>query len=248
MCHVVMIVEASWLMPRNLVDEDMPELVRRFFQGRQLDGLGEIVRRHYSRLRDMARRRLEREKIAEAVYEPDEALNSTLDKMIRLVLSGRVESIEGVDGFWRLYRRILAWKIMSASDRHDALKRGGPGIRKVARNGEPLEDLVETAAPRSAVVPDDLDLFKSNLFPAEVLAISNEVTERLIDLLQPDLKTIVRWRLDGRTIPFMAAALGVSPRSVDRMLEMIRRIWASSGLLDGIEPSEGIRYRKACKS
>jgi hypothetical protein len=42
----------------------------------------------------------------------------------------------------------------------------------------------------------------------------------------------------------MAAALGVSPRSVDRMLEMIRRIWASSGLLDGIEPWEGIRDRK----
>jgi hypothetical protein len=59
------------------------------------------------------------------------------------------------------------------------------------------------------------------------------------------LKTIVRWRLDGRTIPYMAAALGVSPRSVDRMLEMIRRIWASSGLLDGIEPWEGMRDRKA---
>jgi flagellar biosynthesis/type III secretory pathway chaperone len=232
-------------MAQDLVDEDMPELVRRFFQGRQLDGLGEIVRRHYSRLRDLARRRLEREQIAEAVYEPDEALNSTLDKMIRLVLSGRVESIEGVDGFWRLYRRILAWKIMTASDRHDALKRGGPGIRKVTRNGEHIEDLDEAPATLSALVPDDLDLFKSNLFPAEVLAISKEVTDRLLELLQPDLKTIVRWRLDGRTIPYMAAALGVSPRSVDRMLEMIRRIWASSGLLDGIEPWEGIRDRKA---
>jgi ECF sigma factor len=232
-------------MVPNLVDADMPELVRRFFQGRQLDGLGEIVRRHYARLRDLARRRLEREQIAEAVYEPDEALNSTLDRMIRLVLSGRVESIEGVDGFWRLYRRILAWKIMTASDRHDALKRGGRGIRKIARNEEHVDDPDEEPAPLSAVVPDDLDLFKSNLLPAEVLAISDEVTERLIELLQPDLKTIVRWRLDGRTIPSMAGALGVSPRSVDRMLEMIRRIWASSGLLDGIEPLARIREPRA---
>ncbi len=44
-------------------------------------------------------------------------------------------------------------------------------------------------------------------------------------------------RLDGRTIPQMAAAFGVSPRSVDRMLEMIRRIWASSGLIDEIDRS-----------
>ena len=61
--------------------------------------------------------------------------------MIFLVLSGRVESIEGVDGFWRFYRRILAWKIMTASDRVAALKRGGPGIRKKTRNEAPGEDL-----------------------------------------------------------------------------------------------------------
>ncbi len=60
--------------------------------------------------------------------------------MIFLVLSGRVESIDGVDGFWRLYRRILAWKIMTASDRLDALKRGGPGIRKSSRNGVVVGD------------------------------------------------------------------------------------------------------------
>src|SRR5271165_820458 len=119
-------------MSPEQANDDMPGLVRRFFRDRQLDGLGEIVRRCYPRLLGLAKRRLARERIAEAVYEPDEALNSALSKMIFLVLSGRVESIDGVDGFWRLYRRILAWKIMTASDRLDALKRGGPGIRKTA--------------------------------------------------------------------------------------------------------------------
>jgi hypothetical protein len=220
-------------------NEDMPGLVRRFFRDRQLDGLGEIVRRFYPRLRALAKRRLERERIAESLYEPDEALNSALSKMILLVLSGRVESIDGVDGFWRLYRKILAWKIMTASDRLDALKRGGPGIRKTSRSVVAAEGSDEATGPAADAVPDDLDLFKSNLLPADVMAISSEVTERLIDLLQPDLQSVVRMRLDGRTIPQMAAVFGVSPRSVDRMLEMIRRIWASSGLLDGIEAKEG---------
>jgi ECF sigma factor len=134
---------------------------------------------------------------------------------------------------------------MAASDRHSALKRGGPGIRKVTRNGAQVDDPDEAPLPLSGPVPDDLDLFKSSLLPAEVLAISREVTERLIDLLQPDLQTLVRMRLDGRTIAHMAAVFGASPRSVDRMLEMIRKIWASSGLLDGIEAQEGIRDRKA---
>jgi ECF sigma factor len=225
-------------------DDEMPGLVRRFFRDRQLDGLNEIVRRCYPRLRDLARRRLEREHIAESEYEPDEALNSTLGKMIFLVLSGRVESIEGADGFWRLYRRILAWKIMTASDRLDALKRGGPGIRKSSRNGAVIDDPQGAPPSPTGVVPDDLDLFKSNLLPADVLTISEEVTERLIDLLQPDLQAIVRMRLDGRTIPQMAAAFGVSPRSIDRMLEMIRRSWASSGLIDGIGPEDRARDRK----
>ena len=220
-------------------NEDLPGLVRRFFRDRQLDGLGEIVRRFYPRLRALAKRRLERERIAESVYEPDEALNSALSKMIFLVLSGRVESIDGVDGFWRLYRKILAWKIMTASDRLDALKRGGPGIRKTSRSSVATERSDEALGPVADAVPDDLDLFKSNLLPADVMAISSEVTERLIDLLQPDLQSVVRMRLEGRTIPQMAAVFGVSPRSVDRMLEMIRRIWASSGLLDGIEAKEG---------
>ena len=230
-------------------NDDMPGLVRRFFRERQLDGLGEIVRRCYPRLRDLARRRLKRQQIAEFEYEPDEALNSDLGKMIFLVLSGRVESIEDVDGFWRLYRRILAWKIMTASDRIDALKRGGPGIRKNSRNELVTDnDLGASRPPTPGVVPDDLDLFKSNLVPADVLTISGEVTERLIALLQPDLQSIVRMRLDGRTIPQMAAAFGVSPRSVDRMLEMIRGTWASSGLIDRIGPRESSRTPRGLDS
>lgn len=233
------------MSPEN-ANDDTARLVRRFFRERQLDGLGEIVRRFYPRLRDLARRRLKREQIAEFEYEPDEALNSALSKMIFLVLSGRVESIDDVDGFWRLYRRILAWKIMTASDRLDALKRGGPGIRKNSRSGLATDDALEAPPPpKAGVVPDDLDLFKSNLVPADVLAISGEMTERLIALLQPDLQSIVRMRLDGRTIPQMAAALGVSPRSVDRMLEMIRRTWASSGLIDEIATREASRAPRA---
>jgi hypothetical protein len=235
-------------MSSDRVDDDMAELVRRLCQGHKTEALGEIFDRYYPRLLALATRRLERKQVPESVYEPDDALGSSLDTILRLVMTGRVESIQGVDGFWRLYRKILARKVSAASDRHTSLKRGGPGIRRGMRNGAPTNDPNDatTSLPAMAVPADDLDLFKSNLPSAEVTAICNETTEQLINLLQPDLQSVVRMRLEMRTIAEMAAHLGVSPRSVDRKVEMIREIWASSGLADGIKPRKDIRDRKCC--
>ena len=92
-------------------------------------------------------------------------------------------------------------------------------MRKVTRNGEDIEDPDAAPASPPALVPDDLDLFRSNLLPAEVLAIEQKmVTDRLLDLFATRLENhrplAARWTHN----PYMAAALGVSPRSVDRML------------------------------
>ena len=87
------------------LNEDMPNLIRRLFQGRQLDALGEIVRRYRPRLRTLAKHRLARDQIPEAFYDPDDLLSSSLGIMTRLVLEGRLGSIDDVDGFWRLYQR-----------------------------------------------------------------------------------------------------------------------------------------------
>ena len=234
-------------MSIHLQNEDMPNLVRRLFQGRQLDALGEIVRRYYPRLRSLAQLRLERAQIPQAFYEPDDLLNSGLGVLIRLALSGRVEAIDDVDGFWRLYRKALAWKITARSDEIASRKRGGSGIRKrhrrQRRSGADRD--APALASATAIPPDDFNLFKSKVPPAEVVAISREVTARLIELLPEDHKTVVYMRLDGRTIAFMAATLGVSASSVDRMLESIRRTWSLSGLLDGIEPRNGTLGRNA---
>jgi hypothetical protein len=230
-------------MPADRGDDDMPGLVHQFLRARATNALGQIVTRYYRRMRALASRYLERDDLPEAFYEPDEALNSTVDRMIRLVLSGRVESIEGVDGFWRLYRKILARKVSAACDRYDAQKRGGPGARKRSRHGPFARNSSGEMAriPATGIPPDDFDLFQSNLPPADVQAISNETSEQLIDLLEQEHKVVVRMRLDGYTIPQMAAALAVSPRTINRMLETIRGIWASSDLLDGFSPEKGFR-------
>ena len=134
------------------------------------------------------------------------------------------------DDFWRLYRRILARKVSDAVDRQKAIKRGGGGTTRHTEK----PDIAGTRAPGTAVaVPtDDLDLLQSGLPSPEVEAIAKETTASLIGLLRPDLQKVARMRIDGRTIPDIAAELGVSARSVDRMLETIRSTWVSSGLVE----------------
>jgi ECF sigma factor len=234
-------------MSSNHADSDMTELVRQLLRDHETEALGEIFDRYYPRMLALAARRLERMQVPESVYEPDDALGSSLDTILRLVMTGRVESIQGVDGFWRLFRKVLARKVSAASDRHMSLKRGGPGIRRGKRDGAPVNDSNDatTSHPAVAVPADDFDLFKSNLPRAEVTAICNDVTEQLIGLLQPDLQSVVRMRLEKRTIAYIAANLGVSPRSVDRMVETIRRIWEASGLVEGIEPRKDPPDRKS---
>jgi DNA-directed RNA polymerase specialized sigma24 family protein len=227
-------------MPLDHEDQDMPELVRQLFGERRLNALGEIFARHYPRLRSLACSRLKQKKVPAAVYDADDALGSSLENMMRLVLTGRVESIKDFDGFWRLFRQILAWKISAASNRQSALKRGGTSRRKRKPDGALREDPGDAAAPIPAAVipPDDFDLFKSNLPAAEVEAISKETTDRLIGLLDTDQQSIVRMRIDGHGIADIAATFRVSPRTINRVLERIRRIWESSGLVDGMKPKE----------
>jgi len=144
---------------------------------------------------------------------------------------------EGVDGFWRLFRRILARKVFTARDREAAIKRGGPGIPGHGRNDQ------QTRAPRNGAptvkahthIADDFDLFESGLPSAEVLAVGDELTGRLVAMLAPELEIVFRMRFEGRSIPYIAAKLEISTRTVDRRLEQIRAIWGTSGLLEGLE-------------
>ena len=48
---------------------------------------------------------------------------------------------------------------------------------------------------------------------------------RLLDRLEPELRQIAQLRLDGYTNAEIAAQLGCALRTVERRLELIRRIW-----------------------
>ena len=225
---------------------EMPDLVRQFMARSESGGAGRIFERHHLRLRRLATKSLRSKRIPEQEYDADDLLDHALDILLRLVLQGCVESIRGVDGFWRLYRRILAHKVSAACDRRSALKRGGPGVRKKTRDASSRGQTSFPAEPVRVISlpPDDFDLFESTFPAAELLAMSKEVTLGLLRLLDPEHQKIARMRLDGYTIAWMAEELAVSPCTVHRRLETIRNTWASSGLIDPPVLSEDFRDRK----
>jgi DNA-directed RNA polymerase specialized sigma24 family protein len=224
-------------MNADLSGEDMHSLVRRLFVGREIDALGEIANRYYPKFRALARRLLRREPMVQQVYDADEAVDSGLGAIVYLVVRGKVGRIEGVDGFWRLFRRILARKILAVRDREAALKRDGKGIPGHGPDENQARGPLDGArtAKSHAHVPDDFNLFESGLPSAEVVVAADEMTGRLLAMLSEDLEIVVRMRFERRTIRYIAEKLGISTRTVDRRLEQIRAIWIISGLLEGAE-------------
>ena len=83
-----------------------------------------------------------------------------------------------------------------------------------------------------AVIADSLDLKFCGLAPAEVDVMATETVEKLLSLLEPTLRAVVRMRLDTATIAEIAVKLDVSDRTIYRWLDRIREIWNKSGLLD----------------
>ena len=61
--------------------------------------------------------------------------------------------------------------------------------------------------------------------PPEFSAMVAENCARLLDRLDPELQQLAQLRLDGYTNAEIAARLGCALRTIERRLELIRRIW-----------------------
>jgi DNA-directed RNA polymerase specialized sigma24 family protein len=156
---------------------------------------GALVRLARTRLPGTARR---------AADEEDIAL-SALDSFCRGEAAGRFPALEDRDDLWRLLATITLRKVRDVIEYEGRKKRGA------GRAGEP------------AVVLDEL-LARDP--PPEMAAQFADLLGHLVARLDDDvLRRLAELKLFGHTEEEMAAALGVSPRTVRRKLELIRRLW-----------------------
>jgi RNA polymerase sigma factor (sigma-70 family) len=178
-------------------DGDITRLWDRYFQG--------LVRVAGSRLSRHARREYDEEDIALSAF------HSFCDRVSR----GQFSQLAGRDELWRLLVTITARKVIDAVRHQTRQKRGGGRVlgESVLMEGD-----------------DDLDAglarFLSREPTPEVAAGFAEDYERLLKRLEDEtLRQIALRKLEGHTNEEIAAELGTSARTVDRKLNLIRKIW-----------------------
>jgi DNA-directed RNA polymerase specialized sigma24 family protein len=147
-----------------------------------------------------------------AVDEEDVAL-SAFDSFCRAAAQGRFPNLHDRDELWQMLLVISdrkSWKVARDERRQ---RRGG---------GKVLDEAAAAASSEGSPLAAALGREPTPQFAAQVA----EEYQRLLDLLgDPDLQRVAVRRMEGYSVAEISHQFGWAPRTVQRRLELIRRIW-----------------------
>src|SRR5262245_25766890 len=167
--------------------------------------------RYFLRLAELASHRLRG--AAGRLADAEDVALSAFDSFCRGAAQGRFPQLDR-DGLWRLLVVITARKALKAIRNERRQKRGGGAV---------LDEAALQETPEDAGLEQVLGREPSPEFAAQAA----EECRRLLDLLDDgELQNVALWKMEGCTNAEVAARLGCAPRSVERMLRLIRTIWA----------------------
>jgi DNA-directed RNA polymerase specialized sigma24 family protein len=165
----------------------------------------ELWGQYFGPMVELARTKL-RGVSARAADEEDVAL-SAFKSFCRAVEGGRYHNLFDRDGLWALLVTITARKAIDLKRYEHRRKRRVPA--GATAGDEPAPDDVIGREP-----------------DPEVVACIGEECQRLLGLLtDPTLRTVALRKMEGFTNAEVAAELGIVPRTVERKLNLIRRLW-----------------------
>jgi DNA-directed RNA polymerase specialized sigma24 family protein len=149
-----------------------------------------------------------------AADEEDVAL-SAFHSFCRGAAAGRFPQLSDRDSLWPLLVRITAHKAVDLLRHEHRRKRGGP---PAAAGGS-----ADTEAELEQVIGREPT-------PEFALQVAEEC-QRLLERLGDDmLRSVALWKMEGDTTEEIAARLGCVPRTVERKLRTIRRLWGEEEL------------------
>jgi DNA-directed RNA polymerase specialized sigma24 family protein len=184
------------------------------------DAAQKLWERYFQRIVQLAHRRIEG---FSAAFDAEDVALSTFDQVIRAMREERLETLADRCDLWQILR-INAMR--RASDRfrtEGAAKRGG---------GRAASE-THRQARRINV---DLDRLPSRFDDPQFTSMMSEECLRLLTALQDnELEQVAKWKLEGLTNDQIAADLGYSRRTVQRMLQNIRAIWNRDKDSDGVD-------------
>lgn len=171
--------------------------------------------RYSARLVEIARQKLKG--APTSFVDEDDVAQSVFHNVCRGASAGRFAGVVNRDELWWLLLRITQQKVIDYIRRETTVKRGGGKV------------ITETAISGSHDgSPFSLELIASTDPTPEFLITLEEQTQRLLELLRNDrLRQIALARIEGFTVPEIAADLAISVRSIERKLHLIRKAWAA---------------------
>jgi DNA-directed RNA polymerase specialized sigma24 family protein len=169
----------------------------------------QLWKRYFPRLVGLAHKKLEN--APRGAADSEVVALSAMATFYRRAQQGEFPELTGRDCLWKLLVVITARK--AAHVVRDERRRRPPGPAVLVSDDEVLNGLVSRE--------DD---------PAFAAQVAEEYQRLLARLGEANLVKVAVARMEGYTEKEIAAPLGCAPRTVRRMLQLIRRIWANEGL------------------
>jgi DNA-directed RNA polymerase specialized sigma24 family protein len=168
---------------------------------------------YFQRLVGLARKRLQG--ASRRVADEEDVALSAFDSFCRGAAGDRFPRLNDRDDLWQLLVMITARKAIDLRQHEGRRKRGGGAAHVEAGSGgdaTSVDDALGQVIGREPT-PE---------FAAQVA----EECRRLLDLLEePELRAVALAKMEGYTTEQIAEQLGCVPRTVERKLGLIRRLW-----------------------
>jgi len=164
---------------------------------------------YFSRLVRLAQARLGR--AARRAADAEDVALSAFASFVRAVDAGRFPRLDDRDDLWQVLLMLTARKAGKLVRHETAERRGGGRVRV-------LSDMEAEGAAGVETAADEPD-------PAEAAAMAEECSRLLEMLGDPGLRQVAVWKLEGYRNEEIAGKLGRSVGTVERKLQLIRRIW-----------------------
>ncbi len=153
---------------------------------------------------------------ARRVADQEDVAVSVFKSLCAGAREGRFDRLQDRNDLWKLVVAIAGMKAVDQIRRQTSQKRGGGQVR-----GDSI------VAGSEGDLPASFERFMSQEPTPEFLALIEEEQSELFDQLRDDTqRQIARLRLEGYDNPEIAEAVGISLRSVERKLGLIRDTWA----------------------
>ena len=169
--------------------------------------------RYFEQLIGLARNQLRG--LPKGAADEEDVVVNTFDSFYRGAKDGRYPDLHDRNNLWRLLIAMTANKARDLARHERRQKRGGGKVLNEAA-------LMGTDEPRSSPLMDVISREPTPQFAAEL---AEDVERRLSDLDDETLRRIALWKMEGFQNEEIAEKLGCVSRTIERKLQLIRRLW-----------------------